>query len=190
MKKLTISIVTIVLFFSCSKKNETSPECPDNKVVLLKVDFLTHTFEGGKELTFRRVPTFTISSNFQPPGDFGSVQLYYDEVNELLFDGTIIWMGTGQMSYPDIENPSVFSTIGQTVPMPDTNLFEKVMYDQFAYYPETIPYQEIWDAIGNLGIVEEYRNFYPLGKVHLFLYTPSVGYGNPADWDWFVILKN
>lgn len=185
MKRLILLIFVLGLLISCNTNVDEN-----NKVVLLKVDYLTNVFEGGKELNFSNSPTFTISSTYQAPGDFGSVQLYYSELDALLFNGTIIWMGTGQIRYPIFKNSSLFETTENHIQMPDTSLFENVMYDEFAYYPNTIPYSNIWNSIDNLVIVEEYRELNPDGKVYLFLYTPSVGAGNPADWDWFVILKN
>lgn len=184
MKKLILLIVLFGLFISCKTDFET------NKVVLLQVDYLTNVFEGGKELTFSNSPSFTISSTYQAPGDFGSVQLYYSELDKLLFNGTIIWDGTGQIDYPNINGSSFFSTSDDSVQMPNTNLFQTVMYHESAYYPDTISYSSIWNSISNLDIVKEYRSSNRSGEVNLFLYTPSVGAGNPADWDWFVILKN
>ena len=134
---------------------------------------------------------FTISSTYQAPGDFGSFQLYYYELNETIFDGTIIWMGTGKMSYPtEIDLPNTFSTTSDNLPLPTVSMFENVMYDEFAYYPDTIEYSNIWSSINNLEIVSNYRNSNPNGKINLFLYTPSVGVGNPADWDWYIYIKN
>lgn len=170
----------------------TSPQLANpNKVLLLKVDFLTHTFEGGKELVFKNVPGFTIMTEYQPPIDFGGISIIYGELDQPVFTGTIHWMGLGQMQYPDhLESAASFQTTNNPFPMPDAALFEPVAYDQFAYYPEPVPYAEIWDAIENLQIVAQYRSSNPNAKVSLFLYTPSVGMGNPADWDYFVILKN
>ena len=190
MKKIILPLIMISFLISCKKNQEPKTENTTNKVVLLKVDFLTNVFEGGKELNFSPSCSFTISSTYQEPGDFGSVQLFYSELNEMLFDGTIIWMGTGQIAYPIIDPPSSFSTTSNSIHIPNSSLFEKVMYDQYAYYPETISYSDIWNAISNLEIVEAYRNSNPNGKVNLFLYTPSVGVGDPAEWDWFVILNN
>ena len=185
MKKLILLIIVLGLLISCNTNIDEN-----NKVVLLQVDYQTNVFEGGKELSFSSSSTFTISSTYQAPGDFGSVQLYYSELDELLFNGTIIWDGTGQIVYPHIYGSSFFSTSDDSVQMPNTSLFENVMYDEFAHYPDTISYSNIWNSIANLLIVEKYRDLNPDGKVHLFLYTPSVGEGNPADWDWFVILNN
>jgi len=188
MKKGMLFFLLITILFSCGKK-ETQETT--NNVVLLKVDFLTNVFEGGKELQFASSSNFTISSNYQAPGDFGDVQLYYDELNEKLFDGTIIWMGLGERSYPEsIELPTNFSVLNDGFPLPDSNMFENIMYAEYAYYPDTIAYQDIWKSINKLEIVSNYRNSNPNDKINLFLYTPSVGIGNPADWDWYIILKN
>jgi hypothetical protein len=180
----------LVFFFSCDKNNEDE-DVPSNRVALLKVDFLTNTFEGGKELLFSKESNFSIASIYKSPGDFGSVALYYKELNQKLFEGTIIWMGIGKRSYPEnIDLPTHFSKLDTTIKQPDTNMFEKVMYTENAFYPETIDYESIWSSINDLRIVSTYRNLNPNGKIQLFLYTPSVGVGNPADWDWYVILKN
>jgi len=187
MKQLSLILILSVLFIFCDKNNDVS----SNNVVLLKVDYLTNTFEGGKVLNFSEATSFTISSKYNSPGDFGSVALYYEELNKKLFEGTIIWMGLGEISYPlNMHLPAHFSKIDTNVSLPDTSLFKKVMYTENAYYPDAINYEKLWNAINNLKIVSSYRNSNPYGNVQLFLYTPSVGVGNPADWDWFVILKS
>lgn len=192
MKK-TILFVLLLMFLVSCKTDENSLEDINktNKVVLLKVDFLTNVFEGGKEIDFLESSSFTISSTYNAPGDFGDVQLYFNELNEKIFDGTIIWMGTGEVSYPtEFEEPNTFATISSNLPLPNESMFENVMYAEFAYYPETIVYSNIWNSIGNLEVVESYQNSNPNGKINLFLYTPSVGVGNPEEWDWYIILGN
>lgn len=190
MKNILL-FASALLFFGCSSddgNNATS----QNKVLLLKVDFKTNAFEGGKELLFDETSNnFTISADYQTPADFGSVTLKYQEQDKKIFDGTIVWLGTGERSYPqDITPPSAFNTIPNPLPIPGLDSFKKVQYYQFAYYPETIDYVSIWNAIDNLSLVSEYRNSNPNSKINLFLYTPSVGIGNPEEWDWYVILKN
>lgn len=181
----------IGLMLSCDNNDDQEIENQTNKVVLLKLDFLTNIFEGGKELEFSPSPSFTISSTYLSPGDFGSIQLYYDELNEKIFDGTIIWGGTGAVTYPtEIDLPNTFPITSDELPLPDIDRFEKVIYDEFAYYPDPIEYSNIWNSINNLEVVSNYLNSNPNGKISLFLYTPSVGIGDPAKWDWFIILKN
>lgn len=162
-----------------------------NKIVLLKVDFLTHHFEGGKELVFKGAQNFTIASVYQSPGDFGGVSLKYAELNETFFEGTIHWMGLGQMQYPEqLDSADAFQTISNAVPMPNASLLATVAYDEFAYYPDPMPYAALWSAVENLQVVAQYRVSNPQSTVNIFLYTPSVGMGNPEDWDYFIILKN
>ncbi len=100
-------------------------------------------------------------------------------------------MGLGEMTYPTkIDIPNAFTTIDEELPLPSVSEFDKVMYDEFAYYPDTIEYGNIWNSINNLEIVFSYRNSNPNGNIHLFLYTPSVGIGDPADWDWYIFMTN
>jgi hypothetical protein len=190
MKKI-IFFLAVGLFFSCDNDSELSIQNETNKVILLKVDFQTNEFEGGKELEFSASGSFTISSTYTPPGDFGDIQLYYSELNEKIFDGTIIWSGTGETLYPEeIDLPENFVTINENLEVPESSMFEEVIYDEFAYYPEDIDYSSIWNSISNLELVKNYRSTNPQGKINLFLYTPSIGVGNPADWDWYIYIKN
>lgn len=194
MKKLAFLFFLLTLFiFSCSEDNDDNldSEINVNKVALLKIDFLTQTFEGGNELTFESATDFTVTSNYQPPGDFGSIKLMYDEVDEPLFDGTIVWMGLGERSYPEtLLDANDFTTIPEAVEMPSESMFTNVMYDEFAFYPEDMEYSLLWDSIKHLELVQQYRQNNPDETIKIFLYTPSVGVGNPADWDYYVILKN
>lgn len=192
MKKSILFLAITVLFFSCNKEEEDQPQ-PErfNNVVLLQIDYVTNTFEGGKVLEFPSAQGFTISSTYDAPGDIGSVQLYYSEVNEKIFDGGIIWAGTGQRSYPEtMESPDSFETMNDGVPLPDVSMFEKVIYTGHDNYPEVIDYPAIWNSINKLNIVSWYRAANPDAKINLFFYQSSVGTGDPADWDWYVILRN
>ncbi|WP_422104895.1 hypothetical protein [Winogradskyella sp.] len=193
MKANFSSVLTILLFLifvSCADDDDNNID-PASEVLLLQVDFMTNTFEGGKKYVFdSSVESFTISSNYQAPGDFGNIALYYDELNEMIFDGSIVWMGTGQRSFPEnLINPDDFQNNTNPVPMPSEANFQTVMYDDFAYYPDTIDYSAIWNSISNLQEVTDFRNNNPNSEINLFLYTPSVGIGDPNEWDWVLFLK-
>jgi len=194
MKKTFIILGLVTLFASCSDDNEstTNPGDSDNKVLLLKVDLLTNAFEGGKELTFEEAEGFTISPEYVSPGDFGSIKLKYQQTGETIFDGSIVWNGLGQMSYPAALNgANSFPVIDDEVPMPSASQFEYVEYsDGDMGLPAAVDQEAIWESISHLQKVKDYRASNPAAKVYLFLYTPSVGVGNPAEWDWFLILKN
>lgn len=161
-----------------------------NKVLLLKVDYLTQAFEGGKELIYPDSPSFNLTYNYQSPGDFGSLTLLYTEVGQPIFSGTIIWMGLGAMQYPQSLWPaSAFATVGD-LPMPGPNDYFVIEQQSENFLPDIVPMSQIWDAVKNLQVVHQYRASNPNTPVRLFIYTPSVGVGDPADWDYFAILKN
>jgi hypothetical protein len=192
MKNYILLIFSILLFTCSNADDNTAVPVENNKVLLLKVDFTTTTLEAAKELIFEdNTDTFEISSDYQSPGDFGNIKLFYHPLNELIFDGSIIWLGLGEMVFPEsmisVEN---LNTIDNSMAMPCTSLFQNVIYDEFAYYPDDMDYATIWEAINDLELVSEYRTNNPNGTINVFLYTPSVGVGNPLDWDYFMILKN
>ncbi len=159
-----------------------------NKVLLLKVDYLTNTFEGGTELSFNKTtPTFTIKNKYVPPGDFGSIKFTYDELNETLFDGTIIWMGTGKINFPqNLLTQNEFELVKTKDIVYPSGGFENIFNPQ----NQTYDYGTIWQSVQVLVKVREYLNTNPTAKVKIFLYTPSVGVGNPKEWDWIIFIKN
>ena len=191
MKNILLLTIIGLFAISCSEDDSTTvTDSAQNKVVLLQVDYLTNAFEGGKELIFPEADDFTISYDYNSPGDFGDVTLKYEEVDQPLFAGGIIWMGTGERTFPEsIDGVLSFPAMGNTVAMPELDDFQMVNYTGYEY-PENIAYQPLWNAVDNLQIVKEYRDANPNAKVNVFLYTPSVGFGNPAEWDYYIILKN
>lgn len=188
--KILPLIAFLFLFASCVGDEDMSYTIPvqDNKVLLLKVDYTTNTFEGGKELIFNdTTSTFTIDTEYQSPGDFGGIQLYYQELNTKIFDGSIIWNGTGKVNFPESFEPasSFDVTLTNDFVFP-TEGFENV----FNPNNETYDYQTIWSAVQSLVKAREFVLSNPDAKARIFLYTPSVGIGNPQEWDWIIILKN
>lgn len=197
MKHLVFLI--FISFISCHK-NENNPSTGAttqittksdtiNKVAVLKLNYLTYSFLGGYELEFPDTNSFTLHTNIYPAGDFGSIDISYQEFDELIFDGTIIWSGTGQQTFPQTITPAAdYFSIPIDYPMPDTSLFIKVLDDP--YFFNVGFHSQLWDSINNLSILHEYRTNNPGSEINLLKYTPSVGVGNPTEWYWYVILKN
>ena len=191
MKAKTILLVSIIVtFFSCStdenKKDISNPI--QNKVLLLKVDYQTNIFEGGKELQFDSYQqNMTLVNEYIAPGDFGNLKITYQELNATIFDGTIIWMGLGEMNFPNnLLSPNQFEvTLSNDYVLPQSGFENIFNLDNIDY-----DYQNIWSSVQNRVKVREYLTSNPTATVKVFLYTPSVGVGNPADWDWIFILKN
>jgi hypothetical protein len=188
--KILTFTALILSLISCSNDNdETSNSTTNsNNVLLLKVDYNTNLFEGGKELTFANTTSnMTITNQYVSPGDFGSIKLIYQELNETLFDGTIVWAGLGQMNYPqNLLNANQFDRVMTADYVTPISGFENV----FNPNNSTYNYNEIWTSVQSLVKVRQYLSSNPNATVKLFLYTPSVGIGNPSEWDWIIIMKN
>lgn len=189
MKKgIYVSLLMVLFFCSCEEIEKENITDTQNKVLMLKVDYLTNKFEGGKELTFSKPDSnFSIESVYKAPGDFGNIKLIYSQLNETIFDGSIIWMGKGNIKYPEAILPA--------------DKFESVLTKDFVspsqgflnvFNPskQDYDYMPIWGSVQGLVKVREYLKANTNTKVQLFLYTPSVGIGNPADWDWIIFVKN
>ncbi|MDI9312307.1 MAG: hypothetical protein QM535_19010 [Limnohabitans sp.] len=187
---LTAFIYTLI---SCTKNEEnpkpsTTPLRNSNNVLVLKVDYSTNEFEGGKELTFATTSSsMTLTNQYVAPADFGSIKLKYQELNETVFDGTIIWMGLGQISYPqNLLSANQFDRVTTTDAVAPGAGFENVFNPNNTAYN----YNSIWNSVQSLTKVRQYLNSNPNATVKIFLYTPNVGIGNPTEWDWFIFMKN
>ena len=185
IKILFLSLITIGLF-GCNAENEVLIEEGLSEVLLLKVNYATHKFEGGKVFTFsKKSNSFTIAYEYEEPADFGGVKLFYKELNEPLFEGTIHWMGLGEMTFPkELDPPDSFDCV-ITNDVPYVEGFEVV----FNPDNRVMDYEQAWPALHCLVKMREFLSANPKQIVKLFLYTPSVGVGNPDDWSWIFFLK-
>ncbi len=159
-----------------------------NSVVLLQVNYTDYEFEGGTELflhsEFNDSDTLPIRVDYVPPGDFGSLGLFYEPKNEPIFKGTIIWSGTGKRLYPyNLYRSEKFLMLDDPIDMPDSNDFQILFPEEGVDYP----LDSIWNSISHLAIVSRYLESGK--KVGVFRYTRSVGVGNPDEWDWYVVMN-
>ncbi len=158
-----------------------------NQVLMLTVDYTTNAFEGGTVLSFsKQTKNFTITNKYVQPSDFGSVELTYKELDEKLFFGTIHWMGTGKMTFPEkLGSSDMFKLASTKDYIKPINGFEDI------FNPNDLPlnYEKAWGAVQGLVKTREFLTANPHQKAKMFLYTPSVGVGNPEDWFWVIYLK-
>jgi hypothetical protein len=188
MRTFFIAVV-ICLFSSCTNKDDLSTRISTvTKVLMLKVDYLTNTFEGGKEIIYATASsTFTTSVQYKEPSDFGNLKIKYQELNEILFDGDIIWAGTGSIHLPqNIIPASQFDTVTTADIGNPPGGFENI------FNPGNFVsnYTAVWASVQKLVKVREYLKASPNASIKLFLYTPSVGGLDLAKADWIVFIKN
>jgi hypothetical protein len=154
----------------------------------LQIDYNTHQFDGGKELFFtsndHSVDTIPILMSLQGSGDFTDMNFTHVPSNTSIFDGLIVWEGCGSRSYPVEMDPS--SQYNTTSPYikPSNNQI-KLFYPTASQLAGiSIPYNQIWYSVSHLSKVKYYMD--NDAKIGLFLYTASVGVGDPATWDWYL----
>ncbi|WP_148639377.1 hypothetical protein [Aquimarina longa] len=188
-----VLLLVIGLIISCTSDDDTTiTPANQNKVLILKVDYETKAFEGGKELVFDTTVDFDLETKYVAPGDFGSITLLYKNLDKKLFSGSIIWNGVGAITYPEnLTKPDDFTKIDTPVVMPDGTIFETIAYDVEPHtVMDGIDHQQIWSAVSNLLVFKEYRINNPNAKIHLMLYKPAVGIEDLSKSDWILIVKN
>jgi len=173
MKKIYVIILGFFVLFSCKKEVKVIPKTYSNNILVLKIDYETNKFEGAVELPFQDLDEFTISYKSTPANDSGGVQLYYNEFNKVIFNGSIWWSGSGKRFFPKINSMNCYDTLENHIPIPSDSIFQKVSFQGF-FNPDSVSNSTIWSSVSNLKIVEKYRESNPNGKIHIFSYTPSI----------------
>jgi len=184
--RLFLIISPLIILASCSKDSAIERGETTNTILLMKVNFSSYIFEGGSEEIITKgltkTDTLPISVVYKSPNDFGNLSLFYQPTGDLIFDGSIIWMGTGKISYPtSFQNASSFPLNKFSITKPDSSMFQTIFDNG------DIEYDKIWNAISNLSIVSEYMKSNK--KIGVFLYTPGVGVGDPNIWDWIILMS-
>lgn len=185
--RFLLLLSAMLLLISCTDDDNANPAPePAASVLLLRVDYTTNQFEAGTELHFDSNDTFTISNEYLEPGDFGYLKLFWEEQDALLFDGEIHWAGTGELNFPTNFLPaSSFDAVATLDFVTPANGFQNVFNPDSTTYD----YLPMWSSVQFLVKVREYLQANPQQTAKVFLYTPSVGVGNPEEWDWYFILK-
>ena len=134
-------------------------------ILISKVDYLTFRYKGfyalnvtGKLNSGNEIP---FVSQYQSPGDFGYIKLFYRNTDNLLMDGSIVWNGCGALNFPD-------------------NFRAGLPMDDGLPYPGQSRISFINDG-GHYETVTDHYYGNSSKKVAVYLYTPSEGIGDPAD---------
>lgn len=195
MKKIIPAIALAALVASCTSNDSvqtdnTRVQDAPNAAVLLKVDLNTNTFEGGQNVELPGDAVLNLVPQYVSPGDIGSITLKTLQSNTTVFSGGIHWAGKGEISFPQtFLTATDFAVSNTEAPLPGVSDVDFITYGEMPEFVNATDYATIWDAIDNLEVVKQSRQNHPGEKVHIMLYTPSVGVGNPAEWDWIVVLR-
>lgn len=180
-----------IIFFSfvvtCFACNQESIR-PSSDLLLLKVDYLSYELEEGLELSYPWSASYTLNWEYQMPNDFGHVRFYFEEVNEEVFQGSVVWLGEGERTFPSsMKDADAFDIV-------DTDLSPSIPDIRFINYNKGIlsdyeielAEEDLWVAIYNRAIVQDYLD--DNNVIEVFLYTPSVGGCCQEEWGWYLIL--
>lgn len=189
MNMRNILFASLIAVANCSKKeNPILQVFPQNKVVLLKVNFVDYYFEGAQTLTVSSPFVFNnslpITTEFMPPIDFGHIKMFYQTNNDSIFNGVMIAIGTGAIQFPNFLPPSHFISLKDSIEVPDTSRFQGLFNLQDTYPYE---YAKVWDAIDKLQITNQYIG--SPKKIGLCLYAPSVWPAVHQEWSWIVVMN-
>ena len=196
------------LAFSCEKE-PVDPVTPkpdpveidipgaDSNILIMKVDYQTFHYEGYTTVNVDSVndssDTIPFLATYCPPSDFGYIKLFYQNPSHLLFYGGIIWMGCGNLHFPNSFMELPAQTSGLPYPGND-----KICFIDYSGAQQSLPWnynlvdetmiENVW---GTISKQPEFQHYYSKTnkKVAVFLYTPSVGGGNPADWDFIIFVE-
>ena len=178
-----IILILSAITFSCGDDILIEEKQPS--ILLLQVNYNTSAFEGGFEYKYEEsTQPFEYLIDFREPNDFGSVKVFHVGVEDLLFEGSIIWAGTGERIKPEtLHEPNEFGVTEDELNPDLVTGFEEVFNpgnQEFIVDPA-------WNSLTNLQVVQDYLTENQQ-EIHYFLYQPSNGAGDPADWKWIFFL--
>ena len=156
---------------------------------MLVVNATTNAFLGGYEFEYpENTDTFTIRGEYEQPSDFGHIRLFYNELDTMLFYGTIIRMGTGKIIFPaELIPPAQFEVVSTEDLILPKNGFETVF--EYSYNDEV--YVTAWKSIQNLKKAREYLHSNSEQTVKICWYRPAFCLFWPCeDAYWVMFLKN
>lgn len=182
----------ILLAWACKKDDV---DCDDigsqdngkvNHLLLLKVDYLEPKFKGFAKWGFspyRAFDSIPIADVWRNTWDFNYVNLLHTQTKDTIFGGGVVWLGSGEIDIPEKTFISPATLCEAEAPA-----FSQVQW----IYPKTAPdggeleFKRVWQSVEHLSEVHKFMN--AGAKVGYFLYTPSVGVGDPNEWFVFLIL--
>jgi len=173
MKKLNFyaaCIFFLVTISSISSCKEDAALQGENKILLLKIDKTSRMFEGGKELIFPSMNDFTLRTEYVNRGDFQYIQFYYQELDELIFDASTVFSGTGSISFPDPLDPPESFLLNTTSTLPAPNsIMESIRFNgEIEDFGGDLT--NLWESVKHLQLVNEYLESNPNGKAYFYPY--------------------
>ena len=162
-------------------------------ILISKVDYLTFRPRGFYAMNVQNPVSsgneIPFVAQYQAPGDFGWFKLFYQTTDNLLAHGSIVWMGCGELEFP--ESFRAGQKLSNGLPYPGQSKIAFIN-DEGQYCTvnaaQEVGLQRIWQTLSKQWEFQHYYNN-SHKKVAVYLYTPSMGLGDPADWYYLVFTE-
>lgn len=160
-------------------------------IATLIVDYSTNDFDGGNISYYScadcDIDSIPISVDYDSPGDFGGVTFKLSSLQDTIFDATIIWMGIGQINYPnEFSELAPFTNTNIAINKP--NDFRYIGTDGNSITDDYLinKANSAWNTIDSLEITNLFaeKGF----KSAIYLYPPTVGMFDPNAAKWIIFL--
>lgn len=194
--KIILLIIGILIHLSSYSQNDSIIKSGYVNMATLIVDYDTYNFEGGNisyyscaDCAADSIP-FTI--DYRAPGDFGGITFKLSTCKYAIFDATIIWMGKGQIYYPNqfsFQAPFINGNSAIIKPN-DLRYIHKDGSAMDSSSTNDLYYMDradlAWNRIDQLEITNQfaYKDF----KSAIYLYPPREGWFDPAVAKWVIFL--
>ncbi|MCE7994396.1 MAG: hypothetical protein HEP71_20590 [Roseivirga sp.] len=176
------------LVISCGSDDSGQEEASD--LILYKIDYTTHTFEGGVTLSLRRIAggfntEIPLEVDKQAPDmtTDGSLAIFYQPTLDQVFQASLSLEGEAEIFFPILIEPGDFLRLETPVTFPAGVEIQSIDGDH-----SQAPTALIWEAVANLGLTEFVLN--EDTQIGLFLYQPSEDPAFSSNWDWILMLYN
>ena len=179
----------LLLGFACSEPRSVQPPAgvTTSDLIGVQVDFQTGVVEGGAYYANIVLPNAPDSlpiglKSYTPAGDFGNIQWEWKPSQELLFNGDIVWMGLGTRIVPEfLTAPEDLGWKATAAAAPDSAQQQWLAQKWNENLP--IDVATLWSEVLHLPCFHNRREGLPIA---IYLYTPSVGIGDPATWKYWI----
>lgn len=181
--------------FSQYPKTDTIIKEDSMNLAIFIVDFMTYQFESVNISYYSKCNNYCDADSlpflmyFDSWWDYAHVYFHYKYDSSLLFRGTIIWMGMGNIEYPTNFAPSQnFPYVSNAIALPDNaEYYNTTIVGNYCTWPEYKERAQIaWHAIDSLEITNIFaeKQF----RVGLYGYSRTEGEFNPDNADWIIFL--
>lgn len=192
MKKFFLLFLLFIFYFQTFGQFDTILHPGQVNVATLVVDYQTHYYEGGNMAHYNcsscTGDSIPLNILYESPMDFGRITFRLNPSLDTIFDGTIVWMGLGQIMYPQTfgTNAPFNYSASSVVNIPNDLVYLRIDGQPLTNSNDIEGANQAWSSISDLGITEIY-SMYGF-KAAVYLYAPSVGLFDPDPAKWIIFL--